>query len=90
MTVRKRYITNITQHKPATLNNENPKKNPPPSSSKRAERVSYDSLAQTLHSQEPLAKAVRQLGHTSCLHILHWLEKRLRKLMGSRHLPQLR
>lgn len=56
----------------------------------RQDRDSYDSLAQTLHSQEPLAKTVRQLWHTLCLHILHWLENTLRMLMGSRHLPQLR
>lgn len=52
--------------------------------------VSYDSLAHTLHSQDPLGQTVRQLLHTWWLHILHWLEKTVSRLRGSRHRPQIR
>lgn len=51
--------------------------------------VSYDSFAHTLHSQDPLGRTFRHLRHTLWLHILHWLEKRLSRLRGSRHLPQI-
>lgn len=44
-----------------TLNNETKQKQLPTPSSKTEDMDSYDSLAQTLHSQEPLAKTVRQL-----------------------------
>lgn len=52
--------------------------------------VSYDSLAHTLHSQDPSGKTVRHFWHTLWLHILHWLEKTFSRLRGSRHRPQLR
>lgn len=51
--------------------------------------ASYDSLEHTLHSQDPLGKTVRHFWHTRWLHSLHWLEKRVSRLRGSRHRPQL-
>lgn len=51
-------------------------------------RVSYDSFTHTLHNQDPLGMTTRHLRHTLWLHILHWLEKKVSRLRGSRHLPQ--
>lgn len=53
-------------------------------------KVSYDSLAHTLHSQDPPGMTVLQFWQTLWLHILHWLEKMVSRLRGSWHLAQLR
>lgn len=56
---------------------------------KKKKLDSYDSLAQTQHSQDPSESTILQLRHTSWLQSWHWSRESAKAPTGCRHRAQI-